>query len=121
MEPYAQNSYGITSKETGFIEKQKKRSLSFFLLEAKQVYGTFCVSTHGRQRVCVWNLTLIFFVPQVPVQSVLLLLHNVNRKDAHHLTTLLVVSSAAAVSSSLLGCYIFYAEKQNKYISHVIG
>ena len=54
-----------------------------------------------------------FFVPQVPVQSVLLLLRNVNRKDAHHLTALLVESSAAAVSSSLLGCYISFIEKQN--------
>ena len=51
------------------------------------------------------------FVPQVPVQSVLLLLRNVSRKDVHHLTALLVASSAAAVSSSLLGCCIFCTKK----------
>ena len=73
--------------------------------------GTFCVSAHGSN----WCLYLesVFFVPQAPVQSVLLQLHNVNRKDDHHLTTLLVKSSAAAVSSSLLGCYISFIEKQN--------
>ena len=56
--------------------------------------------------------SVVCFLPRVPVQSVLLLLRNVNRKDVHHLTTLLVVSLAAAVASSLLGCYIFCTETQ---------
>ena len=93
------------------VSLKSKEDHSLFLLEDNEFMEHFVFLLMVKTSLHLESD--LFFVPRVPVQSVLPLLHNVNRKDVHHLTTLLVMSSAAAVSSSLLGCCIFFIKEQN--------